>query len=67
MTIDIDKSNMIVLPAAHPIFKSKGEIMEIANTNNNIKNIVKAIIIASIVIMGYLIIIKMKDDEQKEN
>ena len=65
MIIDIDKLPLVVLPANHLIFKNNKEIMEIADTNQNLK---KLLITLSLTVVGVLIInkIKNKKNERRE-
>ena len=48
MTVDIDKIPLVVLPANHLLFKEKKEVLEIANTNKNLKKILVSVAIISI-------------------
>lgn len=65
MTIDIDKLPLVVLPANHLLFKSNKEILEIDNTNQNLKRL---LITLSLIVVGVLIIkqIKIKNSARRE-
>jgi hypothetical protein len=65
MTIDLNKLPLVVLPAKHLLFKNNQEVMEIANTNQNLK---KLLITLSLTVVGILIInlIKNKKNERGE-
>ena len=62
MTIDIDKLPLVVLPANHLLFKSNKEVLEIANTNQNLK---KLLITLSLTVVGVLIINQIKNNKNE--
>lgn len=66
MTIDIDKLPLVVLPANHLIFKEKKDVMEIANTNKKLKQLILTV---SFAVAGLIItnqIIKKQNERRKE-
>lgn len=67
MTIDIDKLPLVVLPANHLIFKEKKDVMEIANANQKLKQLILTV---SIAVVGLIIanqIIKKQNEGRSEN
>jgi hypothetical protein len=67
MTVDIDKLPLVVLPANHLIFKEKKDVLEIANINQKLKQIILTV---SIAVVGLIIanqIIKKQNERRKEN
>jgi hypothetical protein len=67
MTIDIDKLPLVVLPANHLIFKEKKDVLEIANTNQKLKQLILTV---SIAVVGLIIanqIIKKQNERRSEN
>ena len=66
MTIDIDKLPLVVLPANHLIFKEKKDVLEIANTNKKLKQLILTV---SFAVAGLIItnqIIKKQNERRKE-
>jgi hypothetical protein len=67
MTIDIDKLPLVVLPANHLIFKEKKDVLEIANTNQKLKQLILTV---SFAVVGLIIanqIIKKQNERRSEN
>jgi hypothetical protein len=67
MTVDIDKLPLVVLPANHLIFKEKKDVLEIANTNQKLKQLILTV---SIAVVGLIIanqIIKKQNERREEN
>lgn len=67
MTVDIDKLPLVVLPANHLIFKEKKDVLEIANTNQKLKQLILTV---SIAVVGLIIanqIIKKQNERRAEN
>lgn len=67
MTVDIDKLPLVVLPANHLIFKEKKDVMEIANTNQKLKQLFLTV---SFAVVGLIIanqIIKKQNERGEEN
>ncbi len=67
MTIDIDKLPLVVLPANHLIFKEKKDVLEIANTNQKLKQLILTV---SFAVAGLIIanqIIKKQNERREEN
>lgn len=67
MTVDIDKLPLVVLPANHLIFKEKKDVLEIANTNQKLKQLILTV---SIAVVGLIIanqIIKKQNERRSEN
>lgn len=63
MTIDIDKLPLVVLPANHLIFKEKKDVMEIANTNQKLKQLFLTV---SIAVVGVIIANKIINNQYYE-
>lgn len=66
MTVDVDKLPLVVLPANHLIFKEKKDVMEIANTNQKLKQLFLTV---SFAVVGLIIanqIIKKQNERRKE-
>lgn len=66
MTIDIDKLPLVVLPANHLIFKEKKDVLEIANTNKKLKQLILTLgfAVAGLIITNQ--IIKKQNERRKE-
>lgn len=67
MTVDIDKLPLVVLPANHLIFKEKKDVLEIANANQKLKQLILTV---SVAIVGLIIanqIIKKQNERREEN
>lgn len=67
MTVDIDKLPLVVLPANHLIFKEKKDVLEIANANQKLKQLILTV---SIAVVGLIIanqIIKKQNERREEN
>ena len=68
MTVDIDKLPLVVLPANHLIFKEKKDVMEIANTNQKLKQLFLTVSIAVVgVIIANKIINNQYHEKREEN
>lgn len=63
MTIDIDKLPLVVLPANHLIFKDKKDVLEIANTNQKLKQLILTV---SIAVVGVIIANKIINNQYYE-
>lgn len=67
MTVDVDKLPLVVLPANHIIFKEKKDVLEIANTNQKLKQLILTV---SIAVVGLIIanqIINKQNERREES
>jgi len=67
MTVDIDKLPLVVLPANHLIFKEKKDVLEIANANQKLKQLILTV---SFAVVGLIIanqIIKKQNERREES